>query len=104
MTYEQYWYGDTNLVEAYRKADSLRLKRKNAEMWLQGMYIYDAIGRLSPILRAFPQKGTKAIPYIDKPYEQEDEIDEAEQEELEIQRFKARMYQEEQISKNWGKK
>ncbi len=22
-------------------------------MWLQGMYIYDAISRLSPILRAF---------------------------------------------------
>lgn len=35
-------------------------------MWLQGMYIYDAISRLSPILRAFAKKGTKAQPYADE--------------------------------------
>ena len=34
-------------------------------MWLQGMYIYDAISRLSPILRAFAKKGPKAQPYVE---------------------------------------
>lgn len=37
-------------------------------MWLQGMYIYDAISRLSPILRAFAKKGTKAKPYVEEAY------------------------------------
>ena len=37
-------------------------------MWLQGMYIYDAISRLSPILRAFAKKGTKAQSYVEEPY------------------------------------
>ena len=37
-------------------------------MWLQGMYIYDAISCLAPILHAFAKKGTKAKPYPDEPY------------------------------------
>ena len=32
------------------------------------MYIYDAIGRLSPILRAFSKKGTKPEPYVPEAY------------------------------------
>lgn len=63
MTEEQYWDRDSTLVKSYRKAEELRKERVNQEMWLQGMYIYDAISRLSPILRAFAKKGTKAQPY-----------------------------------------
>ena len=59
MTEEQYWDRDCTLVKSYRKAEELRKERVNQEMWLQGMYIYDAISRLSPILRAFAKKGTK---------------------------------------------
>lgn len=64
MTEEQYWDRDSTLVKSYRKAEELRKERVNQEMWLQGMYIYDAISRLSPILRAFAKKGTKAQPYV----------------------------------------
>ena len=68
MTEEQYWDRDSTLVKSYRKAEELRKERVNQEMWLQGMYIYDAISRLSPILRAFAKKGTKPQPYVDSPY------------------------------------
>lgn len=68
MTAEQYWDGDCNLVIYYREADELRKQRENEAAWLQGMYIYDAISRLSPILRAFSKKGTKAKPYMEEPY------------------------------------
>ena len=68
MTEEQYWDKDCRLVIFYRKAEELRTSRKNQEMWLQGMYIYDAISRLSPILRAFAKKGTKAQPYVEEAY------------------------------------
>ncbi len=59
MTEEQYWDRDSTLVKSYRKAEELRKERVNQEMWLQGMYIYDAISRLSPILRAFAKRERK---------------------------------------------
>ena len=46
-------------MKSYRKAEELRKERVNQEMWLQGMYIYDAISRLSPILRAFAKRERK---------------------------------------------
>ena len=68
MTEEQYWDRDCTLVKSYRKAEEFRKERVNQEMWLQGMYIYDAVSRLSPILRAFAKKGTKAQPYVEEAY------------------------------------
>lgn len=68
MTEEQYWDRDCNLVKAYRKAEELRINRRNQEMWLQGAYVYEAIGRMSPILQAFAKKGTKPSPYLSEPY------------------------------------
>lgn len=68
MTEEQYWDKDSMLTRYYQEAESLRLERTNQELWLQGMYIYDAISRLSPILHAFVKKGTKAQPYVKEPY------------------------------------
>lgn len=50
MSAEEYWNGDYRLAKAYRKADELRLQRANQLRWLQGMYIYEAVGNLSPIL------------------------------------------------------
>lgn len=68
MTYEQYWEGDCTLVKYYRKAEELRNEKRNQELWLQGMYVYEAICDVSPILQAFAKKGTKPIPYSTKPY------------------------------------
>jgi hypothetical protein len=68
MTPDQYWNGDPALVKYYRKADELKLERKNQELWLQGMYIYEAICDASPLLHSFAKKGTKPHPYSEKPY------------------------------------
>lgn len=68
MTYEQYWNGDCTLVKYYRKADEIRKERVNEELWLQGLYVYEAICDVSPILHAFAKKGTKPQPYSEKPY------------------------------------
>ena len=68
MTPEQYWEGDPALVKYYRKADEIKLERVNQEKWLQGMYIYEAICDASPILHSFAKKGSKPIPYVEKPY------------------------------------
>ena len=68
MTAEQYWDGDPEWARAFRKADELRLERKNQELWLQGMYVYEAICDASPILHDFAKRGTKPHPYVEKPY------------------------------------
>ena len=68
MTPEQYWEGDPALAKYYRKAEELRRKRRNEELWLQGMYIYEALCDVSPVLNAFAKKGTKPRPYADHPY------------------------------------
>ena len=68
MTYEQYWMGDPTLPKYYRKADEMRTERKNQELWLQGMYIYEALCDVSPVLHAYAKKGTKPRPYVEDPY------------------------------------
>lgn len=68
MTYDQYWNDDCELVVYYRKANELKNARKNQELWLQGMYIYEALCCVSPVLHAFAKRGTKPHPYRDKPY------------------------------------
>lgn len=68
MTPEEFWNGDCKLTESYRKAFELKQEYDNFQLWLQGRYVYDAIGMISPILHPFAKKGTKPVPYPDKPY------------------------------------
>ena len=100
MTPEQYWDGDPLLAKYYRQADEIKQRRKNQDMWLQGMYIYEALCDVAPILQAFAKKGTKPIPYPDHPYsitskEKEDEKQRREKRE----RDKAKRYMEAQMAK-----
>lgn len=37
-------------------------------MWLQGLYFYEALGDMAPVLRAFVKSGTKPRPYPSEPY------------------------------------
>ena len=67
MTYEQFWDGDPWMVRAYQKADEIKQERENQAAWLHGLYIYEAIADLSPILRSF-SKARKPEPYPTEPY------------------------------------
>ena len=94
MTEEQYWDRDCRLVIFYRKAEELRMNKKNQELWLQGAYVYEAIARISPILHAFAKKGTKPSPYIEEPFSITDRQAEIKREEKERKAYnkgKARM-------------
>lgn len=63
MTYEQYWNGDPMLVKYFRQADEMKYERKNQELWLQGMYVYYALGAVMPVA-----KGHEQPKYPDKPF------------------------------------
>ena len=56
------------MVKYYREADKIRQENANQTAWLQGMYFYDALVRVSPVLTAFAPKGTKPIAYMNEPY------------------------------------
>ena len=43
MTFEQFWIDEPKLAKAYRKADEIRRRRINEELWLNGMYTADAL-------------------------------------------------------------
>jgi hypothetical protein len=103
MTYEQFWYGDPTIVKFYREAYDISEKRKHEldqwHMWNQGMYIYEALCDVSPILHAFSKKGTKPLPYPEFPYGMEDKIKEKEnkneeptEQEVKNERLKAQIF------------
>ena len=81
MTPEQFWDSDCTLVKYYRKAEELRNEKRNQELWLQGMYIYEALCDVSPVLHAFAKKGTRPAPYATKPYPLTDKQVERDEEE-----------------------
>ena len=68
MTYDEFWNDDFFKCKYYREYHKLKVKQKDEEMWIQGMYIYEALCDVSPILHAFSKKGTKPLPYAEKPY------------------------------------
>ena len=68
MTYEQFWNDDPMLAKYYRQAEEIRNDKRNQELWLQGMYIYEALCDVAPLHHAFAKKGAKAEPYVERPY------------------------------------
>lgn len=68
MSADEFWNGDVDLAKAYYKAYKLRRQQRNQELWLQGMYFYEALGDIAPILHAFADRNSKARPYPIEPY------------------------------------
>ena len=69
MTYDEFYNQDVCMAPAYRKAAELRDKRQNQELWLQGMYVYEALCDASPLFRFSMKKGSiKPEPYVKEPY------------------------------------
>lgn len=60
MTPDEFWNGHCKLAVSYREKSRLEREKVNEQLWLQGMYIYDAVGRL---FSKHPKK------YPERPYE-----------------------------------
>ena len=91
MSYNDFWYGPAFMTTFYKDAHKLRVRQQDENNWMLGMYVYEAILDCSPILHAFSKKGTKPLPYAEKPYlmEKLQEKSEAEkQQEIENERLK----------------
>ena len=68
MSYHDFWYGSAFMTTFYRDAHKLKVRQQDENNWMLGMYVYEAILDCSPILHPFSKKGTKPLPYAEKPY------------------------------------
>lgn len=87
MSYSDYWDSDPEMVRYYRQASRLKQKEMNFQLWLQGAYIYEALGDIAPILVFGAKSGTRVKPYSKEPYI----LSEREKEEREQQKAKAEL-------------
>lgn len=62
---KEYWYGDPTHLKYYIKAHERRNEQKNEEMWLQGLYIHNAVGVV--LHNSFAKKGSQPEKYMEKP-------------------------------------
>lgn len=94
MSYSQFWYEDCWIANMYLKSYSIKKEQLNEQFWLQGMYIYEALCDVSPVLHAFCKKGTKPIPYPKEPYPlfKNKKDKKLSEEEAQVERDKAETY------------
>ena len=43
MSYEQFWFDEPKLTAYYRRAEEIRKRRMNEELWLSGIYVREAL-------------------------------------------------------------
>lgn len=101
MSFDQFWYDSPWLTKFYRESYKLKIRYDDVFMWKQGMYIYEALCDVSPILHAFSKKGTKPLQYRSKPMSEEHREMQTEKEKEIIQKneqLKARIFFE-----NWAR-
>jgi len=84
MTYEQFWDGDNEMPRMFRKAHKLKLREANQMAWLQGAYVYQAVGALAPALKAFSK--SKPQDYLERPIGWDDDIEEKKPEEKPVKK------------------
>ncbi len=68
MTYDEFWYGNPERYIAYRKAHELDIRRRNEEMWLQGLYNFSAFSTALSNIH-FDGKQHQPNKYLEKPIE-----------------------------------
>ena len=66
MSYSDFWDGDCDMAKFYREKFEIERERKNTELWIEGMYIYEALLDASPVFRDFT-KHAKPLPYRERP-------------------------------------
>ena len=102
MSRDEYWNGDIKAAFDYVEAENIRQKRRNELMWLQGMYICDAVAvavHNTVVLGLNKGRGEKAT-YPDKPYDFEPPEQNEDEDALKAEAW---MQQLIAAGKNWGK-
>ena len=69
MSYDEFWHCNTKVHRCYRLAWEQKKAYRNWEMWWQGSYIYEALLKVAPVMRAAFSKGrVEPGKYSEEPY------------------------------------
>lgn len=102
MTYNEFWQGDVSLtrfyLEAYRIKEKREAEKLKWEHWEQGLYVYVAVEKLVPVLRAFSSV-KKPLPYPELPLGMEEDKDIVKEKEKQKKKLEAKRM--ELFLKNW---
>ena len=66
MTEDEFWEGLPILAKIYKHKYELQIEKQNEFAWLQGMYVYEAVG--VALSNAFAKKGSKIAKYPEQPF------------------------------------
>jgi hypothetical protein len=66
MTYDEFWNQDVAMVRAYRKSYELKRRQQNEALWMQGLYVRDAL--LATVGNMFADKSSQKNEYPAEPY------------------------------------
>lgn len=100
MTAAEFWDGDPWLAAAYRESARISNQRKSEEMWLQGLYFYNALS--TALSNAFSKKGTRPAKYTEEPIRVVPYTEREREAIAERERQKAIEYFN-RVAKKWGK-
>ena len=102
MTYKEFWEEEPFLASAYRKADEIRRRRMNEELWLNGMYTADALA--STVGNMFSKGNKNKYPTEPRPITLSELEERKEREEkIKVEKIKATfMAKALSINKNMG--
>ena len=67
MTYDEYWNKPVWLTRVYREAWEIKLRNEEAGRHRQGAYFYDALIKVSPMLRPFSKGKVEPGKYMEQP-------------------------------------
>ena len=65
IPYDEFWNGDYTRLKFEVEAHKIRLEEKNQELWLQGLYVFDAVS--AAVNNAMAGKGHQKQKYREKP-------------------------------------
>lgn len=88
MSPDEFWYGDTSNISAYKKAHVVKRKLAEEDAWLNGLYVYNAVAACMSSEVSYPDSPLGMFPDKDESRTREERA-EAESRER-IEEFKRR--------------
>ena len=91
VSYDEFWNGDYTHLKYFEEAYRLAVKKRNQELWLQGLYNFDALS--TALSNVFAKNKSSLKKYPEEPYritEQSKEEKEAEKKKM-VENFRAQL-------------
>ena len=56
MTWQEFWYESLSRLEMYWQKNQFEIERRNQELWMQGIYIREAVASCMDKKAKYPEK------------------------------------------------